>query len=295
MQLTALFIYPVKSLRGFAVPSAEVDALGFDGDRRFMVIDDQREMLTQRSHPQLAKISTALTESSLILSAEGHASLTVARRTPPEFSPTPVTVSVWGSKNLIAEDCGPEATQWLSRVIGIPARLVRIGEHFHRPVLYKPAYAPPSSAATLTSSANGRIAAADIVTFADGYPFLITSEASLGALNDRLIARDEEPVPMDRFRPSLVISGCGAFAEDTWRNFQIGDLTFRAAGPCSRCIMTTTDQLTGERSGPEPLRTLAAFRRDPDQPSAVNFGQNVVHLTKSGTLSVGDSVVPLTS
>ena len=292
MQLTGLFIYPVKSLRGFAASSAQVDALGLAGDRRFMVIDDKGEMLTQRSHPQLAQISTALTDHSLVLSAERYGSCTIARQSPADLSPVPVTVSVWGSKNLIADDCGPDAAQWLSRATGITSRLVRIGENFRRPVLYKPAYAPPSSPAN-SSTVNGRIATDDVVTFADGYPFLVISEASLSALNDRLVSRGEEPVPMDRFRPNLVISGCDAFAEDTWRDFRIGDLTFRAAGPCSRCIMTTTDQLTGERTGPEPLRTLASFRRDPNQPSDVNFGQNLVHVTKSGMLRIGDPVAPL--
>jgi hypothetical protein len=95
---------------------------------------------------------------------------------------------------------------------------------------------------------------------------------------------------MNRFRPSFIVAGCEAFAEDTWTRFQAGGITFRTAGPCARCVVTTTDQLTAER-GKEPLRTLATYRRDPEDPTDVNFGQNLIHETKSGTLRLGDRIV----
>ena len=129
---------------------------------------------------------------------------------------------------------------------------MRIGETFSRPVL-KPAARP-----------------GDLVTFADACPFLIISEASLAQLNDRIQENHGEPVPMNRFRPNIVVDGCDAFAEDTWTRFRIGDCVFRSAGQSTRCIVTTTDQLTGKR-GQEPLKTLATFRRDLVDPTDVNF------------------------
>jgi hypothetical protein len=128
-----------------------------------------------------------------------------------------------------------------------------------------------------------------VVSFADAYPLLAISEASLADLNDRLLAGGEAPVPMDRFRPNLVLGDCPAYAEDTWTRFRIGDVTFRAAGPCARCLIPTTDQETALR-GKEPLRTLATYRRDPEDPADVNFGQNLVHETKSGMIKLGDTV-----
>ena len=292
MHLSGLFIYPVKSLRGFAVTSCDVDALGLVGDRRFLVVDAAGQFLTQRTLPRMAQIATALSADTLTLSADGHGSISIPRETPPGHAAPPVTVSVWRSKNLLADDCGPEPAAWLSSFLNTPVRLVRIGPRFRRPVLLKPAFAPASTSAD-APRIEGRIVSDDLFTFADGYPFLVISEASLAQLNDRLVARGAEPVPMDRFRPNLVLAGCEPFAEDTWPRLRIGDIAFRATGPCSRCAITTTDQLTGQRDGPEPLRTLAIFRRDPDDRSDVNFGQNLVHETKSGTLHLNAPAAPL--
>jgi uncharacterized protein len=269
--ISGLFIYPVKSLRGFAVPSAEMDSLGFAGDRRFMVVDDSGRFLTQRMLPRMAQIATALGPSTLTLSAEGAGSVSVSTASDPS---APLrTVSVWKSEGLRAEDCGDVVAHWLSNFLAGPSRLVRIGEKFVRPVL-KPA-----------------AQTGDVVTFADAVPLLVVSEASLADLNDHIQENGGEPVPMNRFRPNLVLTGCEAFAEDGWKRFRVGEMTFRAAGPCSRCIITTTDQFTGERSK-EPLRTLATYRRDVAEPTDVNFGQNFIHETKRGTLRVGDAVIP---
>jgi uncharacterized protein YcbX len=269
MHLSGLFIYPVKSLRGFAIPSATVDALGLVGDRRFLVVDAQNQFLTQRALPRMALIETALTAHDLVLRAPHGGSCAVPLRAagPAEL----LSVRVWKSEGLLAEDCGVEVAVWLSDFLRHPCRLVRIGEKFHRPIV-RPGKAQPG----------------DVVSFADGVPFLILSEASLADLNDRLAT----PLLLDRFRPNLLVSGCEAFAEDTWPRFQIGTVTFRAAGPCARCVITTTDQRTAER-GKEPLRTLATYRRAPDDPTDVNFGQNLIHETKSGTLKVGDAVALL--
>ena len=272
MHLSGLFLYPVKSLRGFAVPAADVDALGLAGDRRFLVVDESGKFLTQRSHARMAQVDTALSAAALTLSAAGAGAIAVPRA--PDPSAPIRTVSIWKHSGLLAEDCGEAAAAWLGEFLGTRCRLVRIGGQFDRPVL-KRAVIP-----------------GDGFAFADGAPVLVVSEASLADLNDRIVARGGEALPMNRFRPNLVVAGCAAFAEDTWPRFRLGTAVFRAAGPSSRCLVTTTDQFTGER-GSEPLRTLAIYRRSPDDPSDVIFGQNLINETKAGILRVGDAVTLL--
>ncbi len=268
MHLSGLFIYPVKSLRGCAVASARVDTLGLVGDRRFLVVDEADRHLTQRVLPMMARVSTALSANELTLTTETSGKIAVPL-TVPEGTAQLRTVSIWKSEGLLAEDCGDAVATWLSDFLSTRCRLVRIGPKFHRPVL-KPAARP-----------------GDVVGFGDAVPFLVISEASLADLNARLVAKGEQPVPMNRFRPNLVIANGSAFAEDTWARFRIGEIVFRAAGPSARCIMTTTDQFSGER-GKEPLPTLATYRRDAADSTRINFGQNVIHETKSGVLRIGD-------
>ena len=270
MRVTGLFLYPVKSLRGHAVAVAEFDALGFAGDRRFLIVDATGKFMTQRTVPRMACIEARLTAGWLTLSADGAGSVAVST-TAHDAAPLR-TVSVWKSEGLQAEDCGPAAAGWLSSFLKVECRLVRIGPKFSRPILK--ALARPG----------------DTVTFADAYPFLAISEASLAHLNDRIQENHGEPVPMNRFRPNLVVADCAAFAEDAWSRIRIGDAVFRNGGPCARCIVTTTDQFTGERTGKEPLKTLATFRRSPTDPTDVNFGVNLIHESKLGTIRVGDTV-----
>ena len=272
-RVTGLFLYPVKSLRGHAVPVAEFDTLGFAGDRRFLVVDATGKFMTQRTVPRMACIDARLSAHWLTLSADGAGSIAVSTTDQAE---APLrTVSVWKSEGLQAEDCGPAAANWLSSFLQVECSLVRIGANFSRPILK--ASARPG----------------DTVTFADAYPFLAISEASLAQLNDRIQENHGEPVPMNRFRPNLVVEGCDAFAEDAWTRIRIGNAVFRNGGPCARCIVTTTDQLTGERTGKEPLKTLATFRRATADPTDVNFGTNLIHETKAGTVRVGDEVALL--
>lgn len=272
MRVTGLFLYPVKSLRGHAVPTAELDALGFAGDRRFLVVDATGKFLTQRTAPRMARIEARLSAGTLTLSADDASSVSVPTASDPD---APLrTVSVWKSEGLQAEDCGAAASAWLSTYLGLPCHLVRIGNSFTRPVL-KPAARP-----------------GDLFTFADAAPFLVISEASLAHLNDRIQENHGEPIPMNRFRPNIVVADCDAFAEDTWSGIQVGEAMFRSAGKSVRCIITTTDQLTGER-GKEPLKTMATFRRNPADPTEVYFGVNLIHETKRGTIHVGDSVTPI--
>jgi uncharacterized protein len=273
MHLSGLFLYPVKSLRGCSVTSASVDSLGLVGDRRFMVVDEGGRFLTQRALPQMAQIATSLSATALSLQGDHGERVSVPLHAAPG-RPVMRTVSIWSSEGLQAEDCGEAAAAWLSALLGLRCRLVRIGPAFARPIR-KPTAHP-----------------GDRVAFTDAFPFLAIGEASLADLNDRLAGVGEAPVPMDRFRPNLVIAGTGPYDEDTWPRVRIGRLVFRAGGPCARCAITTTDQLTGVR-GKEPLRMLASYRRDPHDPTDVNFGQNFIHETKTGTLHIGDAVEPL--
>lgn len=272
MRVAGLFIYPVKSLRGVALPAAELDPLGFAGDRRFMVVDGSGRFLTQRTCACMARVTTALRDGQLILAAEGAGSVAVA------IAPDPAaplrSVSIWKHEGLLAEDCGAAAARWLSDFIGQSVHLVRIGPKFHRAVL-KQAARP-----------------GDLYAFNDGAPILVVSEASLHALNDRIQENGGEPVPMDRFRPNLVLADCPPFAEDAAPSLRIGSLVLRNAGKSDRCIVTTTDQRTGER-GKEPLRTLATFRRDPAlDATAVYFGVNYIQESKHGVIRRGDTVSP---
>lgn len=269
MVVSALTIYPVKSCRGISLRNCALDTLGFVGDRRFMFVSEDGKFLTQRAEPRLALIETQLSADQLFLSSVGFGSIPV----PLTASGAPSrSVEVWADRGLQAEDCGATAHEWISHFLGRRFWLVRIGPAFWRPVKGTP------------------LAPQDLVTFADGFPVLAISQASLEDLNHRLQLRGESTVPMNRFRPNLVIDGGEPYGEDSWTQVKIGSVGFRAGGPCGRCIVTTTDQFTGERAK-EPLRTLGAYRRDPANPSSINFGQNLINEDKFGSVAVGDEVV----
>ncbi len=248
--------------------SAEVDDHGFVGDRRFMVVAEADGLfLTQRTHPRMALIETALTADTLILSTPKYGSVSVPRASSPApHAPIQRRVTVWKS-TVNADDCGDEPAEWLSDFLGGSLRLVRMGGTYQRLNLKRAAQA------------------GDVVTFADSCPFMAVSEASLADLNARLA----RPLPMNRFRPNLVIAGAAPYGEDAWDRVRIGDAVFRSAGPCARCPITTTDQETAVR-GKEPLKTLAGYRRDADDSTNVNFGTNLIHETKRGTVRVGAKV-----
>ena len=273
LRLTALYLYPVKSCRGLAVTSAAVDAHGLAGDRRFLVVDAGGRFLTQRAHPRMALIATTLTSDALTLSSPQHGSVSIplASNLRPQAC-APRSVVVW-KDTVTADDCGDGPAAWLGDFLGLPCRLVHAGATYSRPL---PARKLPSPLAQGPSPAHE-------VSFADGYPFLIISEESLADLNTRL----GTPLPMNRFRPNLVVAGAAPYAEDTWGRFRIGSVVFHGATRCGRCVIITTDQFTAAR-GPEPLRTLATYRRDAD--GTVMYGRNLVHETKTGRLAVGNAV-----
>jgi uncharacterized protein YcbX len=256
LQLTGITVYPLKSAGGISSETWEVDPFGLRYDRRWMVVDLAGRFLSQREFPRLALVRPVLLPGALSLRAPGFAEL----RVPLEPLEGPlVPVSVWAGATE-ARSVGPAAAQWLSRLLGFTCRVVYMPDTVVRPV--DPEYGEPG----------------DRVSFTDGFPFLIISEASLEELNRRLA----RPLPMNRFRPNLVVGGCDPFEEDRWRVVRIGGLELRIVKPCARCVVTTTDQETAER-GTEPLRTLATFR---NQGGKVLFGQNAIH-RGTGRLEVG--------
>lgn len=269
MHVSQLFVYPVKALGGCAIATAAVDDLGIVGDRRFLVVDENNRFLTQRALPKMCLIKTALSAEVLTLSTAGDAPISIPLHSAPDAVVRSVTI--WKSEGLLADDCGDAPAAWLSERLGVNCRLVRIGQRFRRPM-------------TKATAKSG-----DAVAFTDAYPFMAISEASLADLNQRLDAQHDAPLPMDRFRPSFVIAGCDAYAEDTWTRIRVGNVVLRAGGPCARCLVTTTNQQTAER-GKEPLRLFSTYRRSASDPTDVNFGQNFIHETKAGTLHVGDAI-----
>ncbi len=264
--LTHIHLYPIKSLGGISLASSSVEARGLRHDRRWMVVDPAGKFLTQREHPRMALIRPGLTPDALTLDVPGLPTLRVPF-TPPLSKP--LTVRVWRSV-CEALPVGGDADGWLSESLETSAHLVWMPETTHRAV--NPDY--------------GRLG--DIVSFADGYPFLLLGEASLADLNARLAV----PVPMDRFRPNFVVAGSPAYAEDGWGRVRIGGVSFRAAKPCDRCGMTAIDQQTAER-GTEPFHTLAGYRTVEKK---VLFGQYLITERdgrgeeEDGLVWVGDAV-----
>lgn len=262
MRVSALYFYPVKSLRGIELQHMDLDRTGALMDRRWMLVDEADRFVTQRTHPRMALVDTALSEEELTLRAPGMPPLTVPRV--PQAG-TARSVRVWRD-DCAAADAGDAAAEWFGTYLGGRFRLVFMPEETRRPV--DPAYAR----------------AGDTVSFADSHPFLLTTTASASELNGRL----DEPVPMIRFRPNIVVDGCAPYAEDEWRRLRIGDVEFRVAKPCARCNVPTIDVETA-RSSPEPMRTLKTYRRGP---GGVLFGQKLIH-DGYGRIHVGDVVEPL--
>lgn len=264
--LSAVSRYAIKSCRGEPLRSAVVQPWGLAGDRRWMVVDAAGDPVTARVFPRMVLIRPEpLPDGGLRVIAPGQPALTIARP-----CAAPLTVSVWGSE-LLADYAGQAAACWFTAVIGTPSRLVYLADPTQR-------------------HPNQRFAAADdTVTFADGYPLLLTSEGSLATLN-ALIAEGplgaEGPLPMARFRPSLVVSGAPAWAEDGWRRLRIGAATFRAVKGCDRCVLTTVNPDTAV-TGKEPIATLARHRR---WDGKTWFGMNLIPDTPGVVLSVGDDV-----
>jgi uncharacterized protein len=264
--VSQIWIYPVKGLGGIALKSCLTTSRGLKHDRRFMVVDSQGLFLTQRDHPVMATVWTEILEDALELSHADYDPILVPLN--PALKPTRA-VQVWSS-TVAAHAVSDEADGWLSEIIGQPVQLV---------------YMPDSSERFCNNSyaKNG-----EIVSFADGYPVLVTLEESLAELNARIKIREPKhhPLPMNRFRSNIVLKGLPAWSEDNFTNLAIGSAKFKAVKPCGRCQVTTTDQATGLVEGPEPLLTLSSYRQTE---VGIIFGMNLVVLA-DGVVACGDKM-----
>ncbi len=259
--LSQLWVYPVKSAAGIKLESSKVELRGLEHDRRWMVVDANGRLVTQRERPELALLTPSFAGETLRLKVGGMPGLELPLVPDPGEA---LTVMMW--KEPVNAQLVGAATDWFSTFLGGPYRLVYMPE---TTVRLSPDHAPSP------------------VSFVDGNPFLLVSEASLADLNGRLT----DPVDIRHFRPNLVVRGCEAFAEDTWDTLQIGALELRRIGPCIRCMLVNVDPDKGERRT-EPLRTLARYRRTGQ---AVQFGQNFRHAVRAPlasypVISCGDPV-----
>ncbi|MCW8886137.1 MAG: MOSC domain-containing protein [Motiliproteus sp.] len=259
--VSELYSYPLKSVAGISVNRAQLDSFGVQQDRRWMLVDDEGVFVSQRKYSQLALIKTELLPKGICFSNDKISPSTL-KVDFPSAQQSCRSVQVW-SDICLAQYAGEEAASWFSKYLSKSVRLV---------------YMPTS---TLRQVDLDYAQQGERVSFADGFPLLLTTQGSLDELNRRL----DQPITMQRFRPNLVVSGCEGFAEDQWRRIRIGDIEFRISKPCERCVMTTVDPITGQK-GKEPLATLSQFRRFDNK---VMFGQNLVHLNQ-GSISVGDTV-----
>ncbi len=268
MRLSEINTYPIKGCHGLHHDAAGVQPWGLDGDRRWMLVDADGVGVTQRETTTLVRVRAHPVPDGLLLRADGHPDLVV----PEPAGVAPVKVRTFRSRLLRVDalPAGPDADAWLGKVVDRPVRLVWLAEPARHVERGRKQYDP-----------------GDQVSFADAYPVLLASSSSLAALADWLVAAGAEPVPMARFRPNLVVDGAPAWAEDGWagRSLRIGGVRFRAANPCARCLVTTTDQETGVR-GREPLRTLARHRNIDRE---LLFGLNAIPL-EPGRVQLGDPV-----
>ncbi len=260
LRLKEIWIYPIKSLGGIRLPSSLVMGKGLRYDRRWMLVDEQDTFMTQRIYPKMALFKVGIDDSHLTVTFDQRSTRLAID---PPADGRPVTTKIWDDEVEVVEASG-EDSEWFSERLGVKCKLVSFPEENGRAV--DPEY---------------RINQ-EQVSLADAYPFLIVGEQSLADLNGRL----KEPLPMNRFRPNLVFSGGKPFEEDAWRNFRIGKNRFAGVKPCSRCVVTTVNQVTAEK-GIEPLATLSTYRK---LDGKVYFGQNVIAIDY-GEIFEGDEIV----
>jgi uncharacterized protein YcbX len=262
LSLESIHCYPLKSAAGLSLSEAQVQARGLAHDRRWMVVDADGKFISGRTHPQLVRVvAHVLSDGSLQLHAPGLGALHVPL---PAADAARISVTVWDS-GVRAALCDAAAAEWLSTLLGSAARLVYMDDAAVRAV--DPDHSQPG----------------DEVSFADGFPLLLLSGASIDELN----ARASHPVDVRRFRPNLVIAGATAHAEDRWKRIRIGEVEFVLPKPCVRCVFTTIDADSGTADvAGEPLSTLKHYRRGP---KGISFGMNVIART-SGVVRVGMAV-----
>jgi uncharacterized protein YcbX len=247
--VASLNVYPIKSCRGIPLANARLVSTGLSGDREWLVVTEAGRFLTQRELPRLALVEIAIGEQGLHLMAPGMPQLIV----PSQALGPGLQVTIWNDR-CSARDAGAEPAEWFSRFVGRPVRLVQFDSSV-----------PRRSSLQWTRDVEA------FVTFTDAFPILVISQASLSDLNNRL----DIPLPMDRFRPNVVLEGLQAYDEDRIHELVDGDVRLRIVKPCTRCKITTTDQSTGEVASVEPLKTLKSFRWSKEL-QGVLFGQNAI-------------------
>jgi len=253
--VASIHIYPIKGIKGIELQKVAIKPRGPAHDRRWMLVDEQGRFLSQRQVPEMGKIRASVTHKGLRVHMRGAGEIAIGV---PAADASRLKVAIWRD-DVEAVHASARADRWFSAVMGRPCRLVYMDRLAIRA-------ADPGQAT---------------VSFADGYPLLLTSVQSLNDLNARMTT----PLSMKRFRPNIVIDGFSAFAEDQWHEIQVGAVRFRVVKSCARCVVTTIDPETS-KAGREPLRTLSTFRK---RGSAVYFGENLVP-AEEGILSVGDAV-----
>jgi len=261
LQLTQLFIYPIKSLRGIALQQAYMSNRGLEHDREWMLIDQEGTFISQRKYPQLALLQTSITATTLTVQHKRNPKQSISFSIVEQLD-SPIAVNVWDDY-CTGLEVSSEVSKWFSVHLQMDVKLIKMPPTEKRKV--DPRYALYE----------------ETVGFADGYPSLIIGQSSLDLLNEKLA----KPIGMDRFRPNLVFTGGHAHLEDEIVEFSIGEVQFYSAKPCSRCVMITVDQQTGEKSQ-EPLKTLASYRSFGQK---ILFGQNIMH-TNLGLLRLGDEL-----
>jgi uncharacterized protein YcbX len=268
--LTELILYPIKSCAGMHVQQAQVTVAGLSAqgvhDREWMLVTEDGLFLTQREHPRMALIVPRPEGQALVVTAPGAEPLTLDLAGP---NGAARQVRIWDD-TVVAADCGDHAAAWFSGFLGSRCRLVRFARDVVRPTSIKWTGGAPAE-----------------TRFADGYPMLLVGAASLADLNRRLVAAGRAPLPMNRFRPNLVVDGIDAYEEDYLESLVAGELSIRPVKPCARCPIPAIDQATGV-AGPDPLDILLSYRANPRMEGAVTFGMNcILAPAATGTLHVG--------
>ncbi|MYN46603.1 MOSC domain-containing protein [Pseudoduganella sp. FT93W] len=272
--LSSLILYPVKSCGGLSLQQATLTVQGLQhagiGDREWAVVDPSGVCLTQREYPRMALIRPQLAGDQLVLSAPDMPALQLALAR--SAGDATLTVQVWEDQ-VLASDSGQQAADWFSAVLGVSCRLAR----FH-----------PQAERAVSQTWSGGIAATTL--FSDGYPLLLISQASLDELNQRLLRAGRAALPMNRFRPNVVVDGIEAFDEDYTETFALGEAVLKPVKPCPRCPMPSVDQDSGV-VGPDPLDIMQSFRAKPELEGALCFGMNCLVLAGAGqVLRVGQEV-----
>ncbi|WUR12738.1 MOSC N-terminal beta barrel domain-containing protein [[Empedobacter] haloabium] len=274
--LSELTLYPIKSCAGIALRAATLTRAGLMTDqiydREWMVVDANGQCLTQREHPKMALIVPRLKADTLELRAPGMLRLEIPLGLPDPDASVAIEVEVWEDR-VKAYDCDALTAAWFTNYLGVPCRLVRFHADAQR--LASPKWTGGVEAPTL---------------FSDGYPLLVIGAESLRDLNGKLRAAGRDPLPMNRFRPNLVVDGIEAFEEDYVETFQLGEAVLKPVKPCPRCPMPSIDQETGQY-GPDPLDILQGYRAKPEVDGAICFGMNNILLAGEGQrVEVGQPV-----